>query len=69
MGFVILDRDNEGAQMRTHMRHSMRSYRNQGGSPGAMMRNDGYEEGYKKGYEEGWKDCEEECGKGGDYRR
>lgn len=67
MAYIIFDRDNDSA-IRNHMRRSMRgSYKSNGGSPGAMMRD--HEVSYKKGYEEGWEDCEKEMMGGGEFRR
>lgn len=62
MGLIILDRDNEGgsAQMRRHMRQSMRDHSMRGYRSNVSMKSEEYDEAYAKGYEHGWKDCEKE---------
>ena len=57
MGYIFVDRESDGGQMRQQMRRSMRGgYRHDGYSP--MMRGGDYEQGYRMGYKHGWEDSE-----------
>lgn len=60
MGYIFIDRESDGGQMRQQMRRSMRGgYRHDGMMP--MMRGDGsYEQGYRMGYKHGWEDSEDD---------
>lgn len=60
MGYIFVDRENEGGgmeKMRQQMRRNMRGGGYRGGS------NDGsgnYRDGYRQGYKHGWEDREDE---------
>ena len=60
MGYIFVDRENEGGgmeKMRQQMRRNMRGGGYRGGS------NDGsgnYRDGYRQGYKHGWEDHEDE---------
>ena len=60
MGYIFVDRENEGGgmeKMRQQMRRNMRGGGYRGGS------NDGsgnYRDGYRQGYRHGWEDHEDE---------
>lgn len=66
MGLIILDRDNENGELRSHMRSHMRN--NMGGSPGAGS-SESFREGYRQGYKEGWEDYEKEKMQQEEFRR
>ena len=59
MGYIFVDRENEGGgmeKMRQQMRRNMRGGGYRGGN------NDGsgnYRDGYRRGYREGWEDHED----------
>ena len=58
-GYIFIDRESEGGQMRSQMRRNMRGgYRHEGSYP--MMRSGSYEHGYRMGYKHGWEDSEDE---------
>ena len=60
MGWIFVDKEKGGEEMRQQMRRSMRDgYRHEGYSP--MMRGgDNYEHGYRMGYKHGWEDSEDD---------
>ena len=54
MGYIFIDRESDGSQMRQQMRRSMRGgYRHDGMMP-TMRGGDSYEYGYRIGYKHGW---------------
>lgn len=63
MGYLIINKDNDGLREEMRRNYRMGSYRHEGYSP--MMRHDGrdYEEGYRMGYRHAMEDSDEE------YRR
>ena len=68
MGWIFVDKDNEGSGMRSQMRRNMRGGYRYGGSP--VMHGDTYEHGYRMGYKHGWEDKEKEWDDDDmDYRR
>ena len=60
MGYLIINKDKEGGDLRRNMRRSMRGgYHHDGEMP--MMRDDReWEHGYRMGYKHGWDDSEDE---------
>lgn len=58
-GYIFIDREDEGGQMRSRMRRNMRmgGYRSYGGN--TSMR-DEYKRGYETGYRHGVEDWEDE---------
>lgn len=71
MAWIFVDKEEESGkqQMRSNMRHMMRSggYRSYGGSS-ANMRGD-YSDGYRMGYRHGWDDREDDMDDEMEYRR
>lgn len=62
MGWIFVDKDSEGGNMRSQMHSQMRGgYRMYGGSGN-------YRDGYREGYEHGYKDSEDDSMEDG-YRR
>jgi len=60
MGYIFVDRESDGSQMRQQMRRSMRGgYRHDGMMP-TMRGGDSYEYGYRIGYKHGWEDSEDD---------
>ena len=58
-GWIFVDKEKDGGEMRQQMRRSMRSgSRYDGYSP--MMHEDKWEHGYRMGYKHGWEDSEDE---------
>jgi len=57
MGWIFVDKDSEGGNVRSQMRSQMRS----GGSSYRYMGGSGnYRDGYRDGYKHGWEDSEDD---------
>ena len=54
MGWIFVDRENEGDDVRTSMRRSMR------GGHSTEKHGEEYDRGYREGYRHGWDDHEAE---------
>jgi hypothetical protein len=58
-GWIFVDKEKDGGEMRQQMRRSMRGgYRYDGYSP--MMHEDKWEQGYRMGYKHGYEDSEDD---------
>jgi hypothetical protein len=58
-GWIFVDKEKDGGEMRQQMRRSMRGgYRYDGTTP--MMHEDKWEHGYRMGYKHGWEDSEDD---------
>ena len=60
MGYIFVDRGDDGEHMRQQMRRTMRgNYRHDGTMP-MMHGGDSWEHGYRMGYKHGWEDSEDD---------
>jgi hypothetical protein len=58
MGYIFVDREGDGGNIRHQMRRSMRTTNRHDGTMPMMNGGEGWEQGYRMGYKHGWEDSE-----------